>query len=99
MLSLSFAAWSWKTPSLSPRLQQAANLGDPMAANLLAERFARADAAPDDALRYYRQAAMAGQLPTRYNIGALGTGVEVEKLSMGKKWDSNKIKHLRATRL
>eukprot|EP00435_Cladocopium_sp_Y103_P024346 s2392_g5.t12 len=54
-------------------LQQAAKLGDPMAANLLAERFARADgadAAPD-ALRYYRQAAMAGQLPTRYNIGVL----------------------------
>ena len=70
-----------------------------MAANLLAERFARGDAAPDDALRYYRQAAMAGQLPTRYNIGFLGTGVEVQELFMGKKWDSNKVRQLRATGL
>ena len=51
------------------RLQQAANLGDPMAANFLAERYAHE--ADGDALRYYRQAALAGQLPTRYNIGAL----------------------------
>ena len=42
------------------RLQQAAKLGDPMASNLLADRYAREEDAAHDAVRFYRQAKLFG---------------------------------------